>query len=142
MDNEVTPPTIRVCALVGQVGRLLLLPGPEPDTYVLPGEVVASGVPVEHTLRRMLQEQLGMTATAVDFFAAAEHGSQDQRIRSEITLLFDVRTANPDCLLEPGQRWWVNERELEATELRPEVVKELLTRGPLLPPRSWWDWTP
>jgi hypothetical protein len=142
MDNESTPPTVRVCALVGRIGRLLLLPGPEPDTHVLPGALVSSGVPVEHTLRTTLQEQLAATATTVSFFAAAEHGSQDHQRRSEITLLFDVTATDPDRLVPPQPHWWVDERELAAIKLRPKVVKELLIRGPLLPPRSWWGWTP
>jgi hypothetical protein len=144
MDTDSTPPTVRVCALVGRIGRLLLLPGPEPDTYVLPGAVVSSGEPVEHTLRKTLQEQLATTATTVSFFAAAEHGSHDQdnRRHSEITLLFDVTSTDPDCPVPLERHWWVDERELAAIKLRPKVVKDLLIRGPLLPPRSWWGWTP
>jgi hypothetical protein len=144
MDNDSTPPTVRVCALVGQIGRLLLLPGPEPDTYVLPGAVASSGEPVEHTLRKTLHEQLAATATMVSFFAAAEHGSHDQdnRRHSEITLLFDVTSTDPDRVMPSERHRWVDERELATVRLHPWVVKDLLIRGPLLPPTSWWGWTP
>lgn len=144
MDTELTPPRLQAYALVGHDDRLLLIPGPEPDVYMLPGGAVVSGEPVEQGLCRIVHQQLAMTVSDVDFYAAVEYGTTDpdHRLRSEVTLLFDVILTEPDHLTRPGGRVWVNERELTDITLHPRTVKDRLLQAPMSTRTSWWAWTP
>lgn len=141
---EATPPRLWAYGLVGHNDRLLLIPGPEPDVYMLPGGAVVSGEPVERGLGKALYQRFATTVSDVDFYAAVEHGTHDDRPGSEVTLLFDVTLTDPDRVTQPRrhQHVWVDEHELAATTLRPSAVKDCLLQPALSARAPWRAWQP
>lgn len=146
MDEESVPivaPRVGAYALIGHDDRLLLIS--DRGTHKLPGGAVRSGEPVERALRTWVRDQLGATASNVDFCAVIEHGTSDAGVQpaSEVAFLFDVTVAHADGFSVSARcpHVWAGQEELSSLTSLPTAVRGRLIHPTLLSGSPWWPWS-
>jgi ADP-ribose pyrophosphatase YjhB (NUDIX family) len=131
----VSPPEIEliVRAVITRASRLLLAQPTGETWYFLPGGHVEPGEPVTFALRRELEEELGVSDAQVGgVLAVTENRYADDRgERHEVNLVHRVATSEAiDGSREAHIAFeWVELSELDAVEIRPPAMAELLRTG-------------
>ncbi|MDH5162071.1 NUDIX domain-containing protein [Heyndrickxia oleronia] len=111
----------------------------------LPGGHVEFGESAKETLKREIQEEMGIDCAPDHFLGLIEHKWEKKGIlHCEINQLFEVRSSElsldinpPSC--EPHiSFFWCNIEELEKANLQPYVLRDLIKNYVNGDQRLWW----
>ncbi|HEV8338879.1 MAG TPA: NUDIX domain-containing protein [bacterium] len=136
---------LRARAVIIERGHVLLARRVGRDYTFLPGGHVKPGEPLEGSLKRELQEELGADARTENYLGAVEASWQEGPIRHhEINHVFEATVSglNPDrppTSMETHLEFlWVAIADLDRHNLLPEPIRELLRRRVQGDPSVWW----
>lgn len=131
--NRPTYPTVAwvQAQVVMQAGdQVLVTRGRGTRRWTFPFDLVTVEETVEQVVRRLVRDQAGLRADTLDLQAVIERGSTIDSDDHGVTLLF--QTVLPPAVLNRPPRdglLWLNPTELEALNLYPPQLRELIRPG-------------
>jgi 8-oxo-dGTP diphosphatase len=135
---------VNALAAIGRDQRLLAIRPRTGGQWFLPGAPVLFGEPIEDGLRRVLNDELGVSATFLTFLTAIEHYYTDRFgiAHHELDLIFDAGLASSRvrCADESLEHRWMSTADLADVEFAPRGLSEGLLSGRFDEGNRWLPW--